>query len=111
MLPAYNLIVDITSNDKDVSSTKFHEQVEHCINYLNSLSGALHRAPCGTTYYPPDVQTGKSEYWSVRAIVIISLGKKRAEHLVKLYEAIVRLIVLELPDFEVQAEISQMNFS
>lgn len=113
MLPAYTLIINITSKDKAISGTKFQEQVSPCLGYLDALKGAFSRVPCSTTYYAPFQQGYNSEFWAVSALVMISLGKNRAEYLMDLYKSIVKLIVHELPasDFEVQAEISQMNFS
>lgn len=113
MLPAYNLIVNITSKDKTISGTKFQEQVSPCLGYLDALKGSFSRVPCSTTYYAPFQQGYNSEFWSVSAVVMISLGKNRAEYLINLYKSIVKLIEHELPDsyFEVQAKINQMNFS
>lgn len=111
MLPTYNLIVDIASTEKNLDEMIFREQVAPCLAYLEALKGSFDRVPCKTTYYSPDEQNNKSEYWSARSVVLISVGKQRAEHLIQLYKAVVRLIDLELPDFEVQAEISQFDFS
>lgn len=111
MLPAYNLIIDITTTERNLDERTFIEQVAPCLDYLKALKGSFDRVPCETVYYSPHEQNNKNEYWSARTVVIISVGKQRAEYLIQLYKAMVRLIVLELPDFEVQAEINQMNFS
>jgi hypothetical protein len=111
MLPVYNLVVDITSTEKNLEEMLFREQVAPCLAYLEALKGSFDLVPCKTTYYSPFAQNNTSEYWSLRTVVILSVGKQRAEYLIQLYKAVVRLIEFELPDFEVQAEINQMNFS
>lgn len=111
MLPAYNLVVDITAMEKDISEMIFREQTAQYLSYLEALKGSFDRSPCSITYYSPSDQHGKSEYWSVRIVVLISIGKQRAEHLMNLYKAIVRLSELELPNFRVESEISVFHFS
>ena len=110
MLPVYNLVVDITAADKALSEKKFRAQVEPHLIYFDALRGAFHRGPCSITYYPPNEQH-KTEYWSVRAVVMVSLGKQRADYLIQLYKAVVRLLELELPQFRMQAEVSVLRFS
>lgn len=111
MLPTYNLSVDITATDAKIDEETFRAEVSQCLTYLSALKGAFDREPCSITYYPPDAQHHKPEYWSVRALMMISVGKKRAGYLIQLYEAIVRLIRLELPHLKVEAEISEFRFS
>ncbi len=111
MVPLCNLIIDITATDKAISERQFREQVDPCLAHLHALKGAFDRVPCSITYYPPSAQHGKSGYLSVRAVVMISVGKQRTEHLLNLYKAVFRLIELELPQFEVRAEGSLMKFS
>lgn len=111
MLPAYNLVVTITANE-NLSETLFRDQVGPSLAYLSALKGALGQGPCSIKYYPPGVQNRipDAEYWSVEVIVLISLGKQRAEHLMQLYKAIVRLICFELPQFQIQAETNIVRF-
>jgi hypothetical protein len=111
MLPAYNLVVDITAKDKAVSEKQFRAQVAPSLNYLGALKGALRPEPCSITYYSPNDEFCNSGHWSVRVVVLVSVGKNRGESLLDLYKAIARLVVLELPELDVQYEISQLNFS
>jgi hypothetical protein len=113
MLPAYILTVDITTESQSISYEQFQAKVAPSLAYLDALKGVFDRSPCSITYYPPVAphSTHEWEEWSVRGNVIISLGKQRAEYLKSLYEAIVRLIMLELPDFEVRAESNRFQFS
>lgn len=111
MLPAYTLVVDITANDSTISEERFRELIAPSLIHLDALKGAFDRKPSTITYYPPDGQHGRSECWSARGVVLISLGKARAEYLIQLYQAIVRLIMLELPDFEVRGEVTKYEFA
>ena len=111
MLPTYGLCIDIVAKDVTIDEEQFRLLLAPCQNHLDALKGAFDRKPSTLTYYPPDVQSGNSEWWSARAMVLISLGKDRAEFLIQLYQSIAHLIVLELPDFEVQVEISKFQFS
>lgn len=105
------LIVDITATNSAISEELFRELISPSLTHLDALKGAFDRTPSTITYYPPHEQHGKSEYWSARGIVLISLGKARAEYLIQLYEAIVHLIMLELPDFEVQGMVEKYEFA
>lgn len=109
MLPGYTLVVDITTDDATIGEKEFLDIVAPCLAYLDALKGAFDKKPASTTFYPPQKDTSKG--WSVRCVLIISLGKERAAHLMNLYQAIVYLIEFELPDFEVQAESSMFQLS
>ncbi|MCL2651147.1 MAG: hypothetical protein FWD60_09025 [Candidatus Azobacteroides sp.] len=111
MVPAYLLCVDITANDAITCETEFRESLAPCVAYLDSLKGAFEKQPCSVSFYPPDPQSENSKQWSARCIVMISVGRERGEYLLELYQAIVNLIIFELPDFEIQAEASKLNFS
>ncbi len=111
MVPVYNLVIDITAVNIIIDEKEFREIVSPCLTYLHALKGAFDKKNCSVVFFPPDGQNESSRYWSVRCISMISVGKDRGEHLMQLYQAIVRLITLELPDFEIQAEVSKLNFS
>lgn len=113
MLNTYNLIVDIAATEKNLSEEQFRGQVEPCLSCLVALKGSFDKAPCRIEYYPPIEQPENSEqeYWSVRAIVLISVGKARGYNLMELYKSLVRLIELELPHFEVEAEVGTFEFA
>ena len=111
MLPAYLLKIEITAKNITIDEERFRELLAPSLNHLDALMGAFDRKPSTQVFYPPYTQDDNSEWWSARGVVMISLGKNRAEYLIQLYQAIVHLIELELPDFEVQAEISKFQFS
>ena len=102
--------IDITSKDAALSETEFRELIAPSISYLDALSGAFEKKPCGVFFYPPDPDKN-SKQWSARCATVIYVGKERREYLIELYRAIVNLIVLELPDCEVRAEGMTLNVS
>lgn len=109
MLPAYTLTVDITANSPSFSEKEFQDIIAPCLVHLHALKGAFDKKPASVTYYPPLEDSSKG--WSARCVLMISVGKQRAEYLLQLYEAIVYLIDFELPDFEIEAESSIFEFS
>jgi hypothetical protein len=113
MLPSYVLVVRITAGEKKISGKQFREKVASCLAYLDALKGSLRPGPCSKVYYPPAKQndSAEQEYWSVVATIILSVGQQRAQSLIILYQAIVLLIELELPLFQVQAEIEVLNYA
>ena len=111
MVPVYLLCIDITANDSITCEKKFREALAPCIAYLDSLMGAFEKKPCNVFVYPPDPQNENSRQWSARCIVSISVGQERGEHLLKLYRAIVNLIMFELPCFDIQAEANKVKFA
>ena len=111
MLPLYKLTVDIIAPNTVTGEEQFREQVAHSISYLDALKGALRREPCSVWFYPHDPENENYKQWSVRCVVMISVGKQRSKHLLDLYRAIVNLIEFELPDFGIRAEIKKLTFS
>lgn len=108
MLPIYVMCVDISERECS-DQEKFQEQVAPCLGYLDALRGAFGSKPYAEKYYPP---SESEKGWSVRYVLMISVGKKRAEYLLKLYQAIARLIEVELPpELDVRVEISGFEFS
>ena len=108
MLPAYTLTVDIEAKDLPIDEKEFRELIAPCLSYLDALKGAFDKRPCVAQFYQPENSIG----WSVRCILMISLGKQRAEYLVQLYRAIARLITLELPDYlYIRVEVDKFQFS
>ena len=110
MLSAYILTVDITSVNASISEEIFREQIGQSLNHLDYLKGAFDRSPCTVTYYPPSEQHDRL-YWSARGVVMISIGKKRAEFLLQLYQSISKLIELELSHFQVECSAGEFQFS
>ncbi|MBA3986935.1 MAG: hypothetical protein H0X63_10275 [Flavobacteriales bacterium] len=114
MLPAYTLTIDIISLNPMISEELFREQVASSLAYLDALKGSFDRTPCTKRFHQYTSQDEEFEpgCWSVRAIVLISIGKQRAAYLLELYKAISHLIMLEAPySFEVNAQINDFWFS
>ncbi len=111
MLSTYNLIVDISTNDKAIDQVTFVAQVAPSLAHLFSLKEAFDRKPCTLEYYPPNAQN-ESQGWAVRAIVLISVGSQRGDALLLLYKSIVKLLEFELPShLNLEAECSVFDFS
>lgn len=111
MLPEYILTIDVIAPNSTIDEKPFRELLAPCLSLLDSLKGAFDRRPSTIVYYPPGAQYDIPDCWSARGIVMISLGKDRAECLVELYRAIARLIALELPECEVRWKVDKSQFS
>lgn len=113
MVGLYILIVDIIAGSETTSQEEFLEQVSSCLYHLDVLKGSFDRTPCRVTYYPPHElpENPDNDFWSLRAVVMISLGKQRAQYLLGLYESLVKLIKLEVPQLTVRYETSGFQFS
>lgn len=110
MLSVYSLKVDIISHDPSIDEVEFRELTVPCLTYLEALKGAFDKIPFDVTYYPPS-HSYSSNGWSLRCVLMISVGKERGDNLLKVYPAMVRLIEFELPQFEIQAESAILKFS
>lgn len=107
MVSVFPLYVDICARDENIDEATFRELVAPCIFYLNALGGAVDKKSCTEIYYPPGTVAECSKVWSARFLLMPSVGQVRAAHLINLYKAIVDLISYVLPDFDVQAEMSE----
>jgi len=107
MLPIYTLTVDITAKNIILDEKEFRELISPCLTYLHALKGAFDRKPA--TYQFFQDENSKERY--VRCVLMISVGQERARYLVNLFDAIVRLIAFELPDYEIVGESEKLMFS
>lgn len=107
MVPAYSLVIDISATGLFISEKEFRDLVSDSLGYLDALKGAFDKKPSSVTFY----QDENSKYWSLRYALMISVGRERAQHLLNLYGAIVRLIAFELPDCDVVGESNKIEFS
>ena len=114
-MSAYVLSIEVQANDIKTDEAQFRAQVEPSLAHLTALQGSFEKSPCKTTYYPPGTQISDdgalSEVWFVKAVVLISVGKERGEHLIELYHSIATLIDLQLWEFEVDVMIDKLSFS
>lgn len=101
MLKAYMLTIDIIANDENITETGFHDLVEPSLRHLDALKGAFDKREATKTFFEPGRNTENLPLWIARGVVIVSLGKDRAEYLMALYDSIAKLIELELPDCSV----------
>ncbi len=107
MVPAYSLVVDIVAKGISIEEREFRASVSPCLTYLDALKGAFDKKPASSTFY----QDENSKEWSLRCALMISVGQERGIYLADLFEAIVKLIAFELPDYEVSGESAKLNFS
>lgn len=112
MVPAYTLTVDITTPNPLIDEEEFRQQISYSLSCLDALKGAFgNKSSLACHLRNNRNENQKSKGFSLRCELVIHVGKDRAKYLIQLYCAIVDLIVFELPDFEVQAEWDQLNFS
>ncbi len=110
MLPSYLLSVEITATSPAISQEQFREKVAPSLAHLDALKGAFDRSPCIVNYCQAyDIYDRSLP--SVRAVVMISVGKKRAEFLLELYQSIAKLIELELSHLQVATQTSKLELS
>lgn len=107
MVPCYVLQVHITFPNELIGEKEFRELTASSLAYLHSLNGAFDKKPCEYQFVPPECSNG----WSLRCVLMISVGAERGQHLLKLYDSIVRLIAFELPDFDIRAMSEVLKFS
>ena len=106
MVSAYMFSIGIISHDTAMSEDLFRQQVAPYPAHLDAMMGAFERKPCMKTYHRPNQNDNR---WSMNATVTISVGKKRAPYLLKLYESLFRLIELEAhPSLELRASIHEI---
>ncbi len=103
MLNSYNLAVNITAI-KHIDSNEFRIKVAESLSHLDHLKRAIDNSPL-LYYFYPVIDDDGNEKQSVLAIVHISVGKKRGQALLELYQSMVRLIKFELPNFDVSYNI------
>lgn len=96
-----------------MSEQQFASLIEPSLNHLKELKGALSKDPCTIVYYPPNESqlNPDVEFWSVRCIVMVSVGKKRGLHFLNVCQSIVKLIDYELDGVEIRAETSVFSYS
>lgn len=103
MLKLYLLSVTVADEKGILDENSFRELVEPRLQCLHHLKGAFDKRDTSVVFHKPqqDVSIG----WYAKGSVAVSIGKQRAEYLLKLYEDIVQLISLTLPDLTVAARI------
>lgn len=100
MLKLYTVTYTITAMVENVSFEQFKEHVAPSIQHVRHLMGILRKEQPTIKFYdgnPP----------SVKAIVSVSFGKDKAEHLAPLANAIGDLMAFEMPQCKITTEVSQ----
>lgn len=109
MLKLYLLSVTVADEKGILDENSFRELVEPRLQCLHHLKGAFDKRDTSVVFHKPQQDVSKG--WYAKGSVAVSIGKQRAEYLLKLYEDIVQLISLTLPDLTVAAQTQVLEFS
>lgn len=109
MVPLYLLVVDIESNNANLSENTFRECISASLSHLEDLQEAFGQYQLDVSYHRPSEIAGCAG-WSARAIVSIAVGRKREEGLSGLCSALIKLIQVELPWSKVSGTFERYNF-
>lgn len=109
MLKLYLLSVTVADDEGILDENSFKNLVEPRLQCLHHLKGAFDKKDTIVVFHNP--KEGVSKGWYAKGSVAVSIGKQRAEYLLKLYEDIVQLISLTLPDLTVAAQTQVLEFS
>jgi len=113
MVPLYTFVADIFAPENITSEEEFRSAVDQHLIYLHSFPIAYGRSECSVTYYPPSDDAEAMDYrrWSCRCILMLSVGKNKISQIARIYEALLKLLAYELPEFAITADADQWNFS
>ena len=109
MVPLYLLVVDIQSQDPSLPENAFHECISPSLSHLEALQEAFGRYQIDISYHRPGELT-ECVGWSARAIVSISVGRKKERALGNLCESLVKLVQIELSELKVSGEFERYDF-
>jgi len=110
MVPLHILEVSITSLI-DESPEAFLARVGLHLSCLHDLKGSFDRRDGIALSHPFLVQVDGRDAWSLRVSLGISVGRERGIFLHRLFQAILRLLKLEVPDALVEGEPDVLQFS
>ncbi len=110
MLPAYTYVIDFISEEQ-ISEKEFRQLVDQNLSDLEALSVLAGSKSYQTTYYPPNEPPYVSAGGSLRFVAVVSIGKKRAEALSSVFQALVAMTEYQVPFLSVSASIDQFDFS
>ncbi len=112
MVPLYTFVVDIFAPENITTEKEFRAVVDQHLVYLRSFPIAYGRSDCSESYYPPSDDKEAQDYnrWSYRFVLMLSVGKNKISKIGLIYEALLKLLAYELPDFVITADADQWNF-
>ena len=110
MVPLYSLRFAITSLS-DETDQSFLSRAVPCLSHLYDLKESFDRRRDVVLSGVRIAKVDGCYRWRLNGAVGISVGKERAVGLCRLYEAMLRLIALQLPDDIVEGQISKLQIS
>ncbi|MDA3852836.1 MAG: hypothetical protein PF444_01130 [Bacteroidales bacterium] len=110
MLPAYPLVVDFIGLEQ-ISEKLFRQQISQCLSDIEALSVLAGSKSYQITYYQPGELPYESLGGSWRFVAVVSIGKKRAEALLKVFQALVDKTKYDLPQYSLEASFDRVDFS
>ena len=108
MLKMYLLSVTVADDEGILDENSFKNMVAPRLQCLHHLKGAFDKRDTAIVFHKPQEDVCKG--WYAKGSVAISIGKQRAEYLLKLYEDIAQFISLKLPDLTVAARTEVLGF-
>lgn len=102
MLKLYTVTYIITATEENISFEQFKEHVDPSLQHVRHLMGILRKEQ-------PVIKFFQGNPPSVKAIVSVSFGKDKAEHLAPLANAIGDLMAFEMPQCKINTEVSQYD--
>lgn len=113
MVPLYTFVADIFAPEYISSEEEFRSIIDQHLIYLRSFPVAYGRTECTEVYYPPSDDSEALDYgrWSYRCVLMLSVGKNKILQIGMIYEALLKLLAYELPEFQITADADQWNFS
>ncbi len=102
MLKLYTVTYIITATEENISFEQFKEHVAPSLQHVRHLMGILRKEQ-------PVIKFFQGNPPSVKAIVSVSFGKDKAEHLAPLANAIGDPMAFEMPQCKTNTEVSQYD--
>ena len=102
MLKLYTVTYTITAMVENVSFEQFKKLVSPSLQHVRHLMGILRKEQPTIKFYDGNPPT-------VKAIVSVSFGKDKAEHLAPLANAIRDLMDFEMPQCKINIEFGQYS--
>ena len=108
MVPLYLFTVDFLSNIKEPTSDTFRECISASLSHLEALQASFGRYQFSVSYHQPG-ESAECAGWSARAVVSISVGRKKEKGIVGITSALLDLFEFELQDMRISATLERFD--